>query len=90
MLCNNDVKSFALLNLFNMAYSYCANFEDVVPRFRDRSEVVWVTSILTLSSSSYELFIVVTIDRRSSMDALQQLACCIKQLSIIKGCTNIA
>ncbi len=44
MLCNNDVKSFAqvsfaLLNLFSMAYSYCVNLEDVVPRFWDRSEV---------------------------------------------------
>jgi hypothetical protein len=43
-LCNNDVKSFAqvsfaLLNLFNMACSYCANLEDVVPRFQDKSEV---------------------------------------------------
>jgi hypothetical protein len=44
VLCNNDVKSFAqvsfaLLNLFSMAYSYCVNLEDVVPRFWDRSEV---------------------------------------------------
>jgi hypothetical protein len=44
VLPNNDVKSFAqvsfaLHNLFNMAYSFCANLEDVVPRFRDRSEV---------------------------------------------------
>jgi hypothetical protein len=86
VLCNNDVKSFALLNLFNIANSYCANLEDVVPRFRDRSEVCLVMSIRASTSSNYELFIVATID----MDALQQLACCIKQLSIIKGCFNIA